>query len=490
MEAFNVVSVGLPTQEFFVRCQVTVERQVPVMTEFAVRLLHIADRIPVSVFATYFGLGGSECRDLIDSLAQEGLMEVQDDLISLTSYASARFVTSEDGIPRFTKIAERKTRTVFDLATFSPLPSRVASGANWGNTLELDWSREQDSSSNTVDRASDAFHRNFTEIERINQSDETRRAFSVYKVEEISAGKRNTLPIPITFTIDASGQVNYDFADELNYLPETLRSRVIQLAAERIGSLEKKQDHFNEFVSVFEDEVLRRYVEPDGMRFGDYIREVHATDVGVTYDTGQTNSVLGALYMTRNMTQVVSAIKRSFSQISRLPEDERLHEIFWVLPETLLWGRTELVKNLLQVIQEAAEEEFGFSIEITAVCSTDQFESESRLAQVARPLLDAGFSDVLLGPGLSNAERFELLLLPGFYMAALYQASAAGSSVHVPVGFQTTNKRKLKKAMVFLQRICEKKLFRAYRGDDIGDRQISISEISAGDFLYFSSQTS
>ena len=74
-------------------------------------------------------------------------------------------------------------------------------------------------------------------------------------------------------------------------------------------------------------------------------------------------------------------------------------------------------------------------------------------------------------------------------MAALYHASASDSSVNVPVGFQTSNKRKLKKAMVFLQRACQTKLHRAYRGGEPGDRQITLADVSAGDFLHFKSYT-
>lgn len=485
-EAFNVVSVGLPAQEFYVRCQVAVERQVPVMTEFAVRLLHVVERLPVEAFATYFGLQAGECRDLLNSLAQEGLVEEQDGSLVLTSYASARFVTSEDSVPRFTRIAERQTRTVFDLATFTPLPGRVANAGYWDNTLELDWSHEQGTSSNTVDRATEAFHRHFAEIERINHQDESRRAFSVYKVEEIAAGKRNILPIPIIFTIDVDGQVNYDFVEELDFLPEALRSRVIQLAATRIGSLEKRPDQFQSFVTVFEDEVLGRYLHSDGLRFGDYVREVHASVVGATYDTGQTSSVLGAFYMPRNRPNLLAGLKKAFAEIAKLPEERRPNELFWVVPENALWGRTELLREFVQAIQQAADDELDVAVEITAVCSASQSDAPSRLQQRARPLLDAGFSDVLLGPGMTSAERFELLLLPGAYMAALYHASAPDSSVNVPVGFQTANKRKLKKAMAFLQRACETKLHRAYRGGEPGEKQITLAEVSAGDFLHFS----
>ncbi len=37
-ERFNTVAVAIPAQLFNVRCHVTIDRQVPVMTDFAVRL--------------------------------------------------------------------------------------------------------------------------------------------------------------------------------------------------------------------------------------------------------------------------------------------------------------------------------------------------------------------------------------------------------------------------------------------------------------------
>ena len=184
-EKFNSAAIGVPAQQYYVRCHVSVERQVPVMTEFAVRLIHLTERIDFEAFREYFGLNGHEANELVEVLKSEGLVQDIEGILSLTSYALARFVASEDGIPRFTKIIERQSNPVFNLLTFSPL-KRPRNGGYWDNTLDLDWQDSENTKSRTLDHASEAFHKHFDEIERLEKSDADKRAFNVYKIEEIS----------------------------------------------------------------------------------------------------------------------------------------------------------------------------------------------------------------------------------------------------------------------------------------------------------------
>ena len=121
LEKFNSVALGVPAQQYYVRCHVSVERQVPVMTDFAVRLIHLAEKIEFEVFREYFGLAGHEANELVEVLKSEGLAQDSDGVLSLTSYALARFVASNDGVPRFTRIVERQSHPIFNLLTFSPL---------------------------------------------------------------------------------------------------------------------------------------------------------------------------------------------------------------------------------------------------------------------------------------------------------------------------------------------------------------------------------
>lgn len=506
LEKFNSVALGVPAQQYYVRCHVSVERQIPVMTEFAVRLIHLTEKIEFEVFREYFGLPGHEANELVGVLKSEGLVQDTEGVLSLTSYALARFVASQDGVPRFTKIVERQSRPVFNLLTFSPL-KRTHTGGYWDNTLDLNWDSAENSSSHTLDQASEAFHKYFNDIERLDKDDEDKRAYSVYKIEEIASGKRFNVPIPMDFYIDMDGNIDYQLEDNA-LLPDDLKSKLTQLTADRVGKMVAYPDFFPEFPAVFDDSVLRRYIREvsqsgnsyvgtmslkPSMRneflFSTYVREVHAEGKFETYDDGRSQAVLGALYMAKNLEKLLKGLGRSLRHFanSKSAEIQFPTEMFWVIPDSELWGRTEMIKDSVFSISKLIEKEWGKPVDIVAVCNSAQSDRKDSLLNKARVLLNAGFSDVLLGPSPAMSERFELLILPSVHVAALYQwKSPASEFLSVPIGFISDYKIKLSKSLIFLRKVCSSKLHRAYwKNDDDGDgSRLILSDVSASDFFY------
>lgn len=505
-EKFNSVALGIPAQQYYVRCHVSVERQVPVMTDFAVRLIHLAEKIEFEVFREYFGLVGHEANELIEVLKSEGLVQDLEGVLSLTSYALARFVASHDGVPRFTKIVERQSHPVFNLLTFSPL-KRARNGGYWDNTLELNWEASQNGSAHTLDQASEAFHRHFNDIERLDKDNEDKRAYSVYKIEEISSGKRFNVPIPMDFYIDIDGNIEYQLEDNA-LLPDDLKSKLTQLTADRVGKMVAHPDFFPEFPAVFDDSVLRRYMREvtqsgasrvgiislkpmvrNEFQFSTYIKEVHGEGTGETYDAGKSQAVLGALYMAKNLQKLLKGLEKALRHFSnnKEPETPFPMEMFWVIPESELWGRTEMMKEAVFAISKLIEKEWGEPIDIVAVCNAAQSDRKDSLLSKARLLLSAGFNDVLLGPSPAMSERFELLMLPGVYVAAMYQwKSPASEFLSVPIGFISEHKNKLAKSLVFLQKVCSSKLYRAFWGnvDDGDGNRLMLKDVLASEFLY------
>lgn len=507
-ERFNTVAVGVPAQQFLVRCHVSVERQIPVMTEFAVRLLHLATRMDVEAFRAYFGLRGHEVNDLLDILRAEGLVEESEGTLSLTSYAIARFVGSDDGLPRFTRIAERQSRPIFELLSFSPL-SKVLSSTYWDNTLEIDWGGTGDNIGRTVDKAQEAFHRHFHEIERLDKEDEHKRAFDVYKIDDISSGKRFNVPLPIHFDVDVDGNVEYSL-EGLELLPDELKSLVVKLTADRIGRLSQHADHFVDFIRVFGDDVLAKYLRerpptalkvirngqmlPDApptlrFHFSDYIKEAHGAGDGITYDAERSRAVLGALYLEKNGNKLAESLAGALRRfkIDSGPEATYPTEMFWVLPDSELWGRTDLVRKTIERLMGTVAKEWGEPVDLVAVCASPQSDTPEKIRRKAHLLLEAGFTDVLLGPSLPTSERFELLILPGVHASAMYQWKVPTSDVvSVPIGFSTVDAVKLRKLLVFLQRTCARKLHRAFRNNEESgeDRKLRVDEASQAAFLY------
>lgn len=519
-ERFNTIAVALPAQQFLVRCHVSVERQVPVMTEFAVRLLRLSGPIEVEALAAYFGLDGREVSDLLDLLRVEGLVEQDEGRLVLTSYAEARFGGPDDDLPRFTRIDERQARPVFELLTFSPIP-KAMSTSYWDNTLDLGWDPSGDGGARTVDQAQEAFHRHFKDIERYDHQDEKKRAFDVYKIDDITAGRRFNVPLPVHFEVDVDGNVDFDIESQLSVLPEELRSTVFKLTADRIARQTQHSDYFPQFISVFGDEVLAKYLKrdaanPDGAKpssrifrkdangrvaviateesnnhfdFGSYVREVHGSADGMEYESGKTRALLGALYMQKNRERFLTVFARALKRFKAQSDASTPFptELFWVLPESDLWGRTELVRSFIESVRAMSAKEWGEPVDLVAVCSAGQAEPMERLRHRANLLLDAGFSDILLGPTLPMSERFEVLLLPGVVAAAMYQWKVPSSDVvSVPIGFVTEVDQKLRKLLVFLRKVCDLKLHRAFRGsgEDGQDRKLKMVEASATELLY------
>jgi hypothetical protein len=510
-ERFNTIAVALPAQQFHVRCHVSIERQVPVMTDFAVRLLHLSGTLEVRALREYFGLTGKEVIDLLNLLSSEGLVEESAGRISLTSYAEARFVASSDDLPRFTRIMERQSRPIFELLSYSPI-SKNLSGTYWDNTLELDLSSESGGLGQTVDRAQTAFYDHFNDIERLEQDDEHRRAFSCYKVDSIVSGRPFNIPLPVNFEVDVDGNVEFDVDGQLDLLPDELRSRVRRLTADRVGALPSHADHLKGFVSFFEDSLLARYLEessisgststnvarsghtlvlrkPPDFNFSAYIRDVHADADGEVYDGGQSKALLGALYMPKIQDRLLELMTVAVQRFKRAATTETSYppEIIWVIPDTELWGRTVLVRQLVERFSTAVGKVWGEPVEVVGIAPMAQNEPMERVRKRGNLLLDAGFKGVYLGPTMLAHERFESVLLPGVFGAAMYQWKVPSMNVlSVPIGFASQEPEKLRRIAAFTRNACAGAMHHIWRGSgrDGEDRKLRHSSAMVADFLY------
>lgn len=507
-ERFNTVAVAIPAQLFNVRCHVSIDRQVPVMTDFAVRLLHLSGPLEVGALREYFGLSASELRDLLEVLREEGLVSEANDRVSLTSYAESRFAASSDGLPRFTRIAERQSRPIFELLSYTPLPKALSSNY-WDNSLELKWSADDPEAGKTIQRAEAAFHKHFLDIERLELEDVKRRAYACYKVDEIRAGRPFSVPLPVHFEVDVEGNVEFEIDAQLELLPESLRSQVRTLTADRIATLSTRIDHLRAFIERFDDELLARYlltqgndgdkrtiVKTDGriglrkdpvIDFARYVHDVHGQANGEVYDSGKSQALLGALYMSKCQSRLLDGLRKALAPLKKRGDTELPAAIFWVIPDSELWGRTSLVRDLINDIRAALKDALGSSPEIIAVAPCRQDELRDRLIKRARHLLDAGFSRVFLSPYQPMHECFEVLLVPGIFGAATYHwAVPSANRYTVPLGFLTQSRAKLVRMANFTQCAITASLHSAGRGNGNthDERRFRFEDAAVAEFAF------
>ncbi|WP_231753727.1 hypothetical protein [Burkholderia savannae] len=242
-------------------------------------------------------------------------------------------------------------------------------------------------------------------------------------MDEIRAGRPFSVPLPVHFEVDVEGNVEFEIDAQLELLPESLRSLVRTLTADRIATLSTRTDHLRTFVERFNDELLARYmpaqsaveektafVKHDGriglrkdptIDFGRYIHEVHGQANGEVYDSGKSQALLGALYMPKCRSRLLIGLRKALAVIKRSANEELPTAIFWVIPDSELWGRTSLVLDLVNGIRGALKEGLGSPLEVVAIAPCHQNENRDRLVKRARHLLDAGFNRVFLSSYVS-----------------------------------------------------------------------------------------
>ncbi|MCP1290414.1 hypothetical protein NK214_09470 [Chromobacterium sp. S0633] len=312
-----------------------------------------------------------------------------------------------------------------------------------------------------------------------------------------------------TFGVDIEGNVEFEIDAQLELLPESLRSQVRTLTADQIASLSTRADHLRAFVERFDDELLLRYliapvangekgalVKTDGriglrkdlvIDFGRYVHDVHGLENGEVYENGKSQALLGALYMPKNQSRLLDGLRKALSPLKKNIDAELPTAIFWVIPDSELWGRTSLVRDLINGIRAALKDSLGSSPEIIAVAPCPQDEPRDRLIKRARHLLDAGFSRVILGPYQPKHECFEVLLIPGVFGAATYQwVVPSADRYNVPLGFLTQSRAKLQRMAGFTQSTLAASLHAAGRGNGNtpDERRFRFEDAAVAEFVF------
>lgn len=101
MFPFNKVTIGLPVESFAIKSYIATEARMPVVTEYVLRLLRVCGAVSTESFRNYFGFTNGEAIAVAESLQRAGLVQLDDDYLSLTTHASLQFDQSPDESPPF-----------------------------------------------------------------------------------------------------------------------------------------------------------------------------------------------------------------------------------------------------------------------------------------------------------------------------------------------------------------------------------------------------
>lgn len=470
---FNHVTFAVPARRFAIDSFVTIQDRLPIVIEFALRLIRLVGEVSLEDFQSYFGFTERESRALLDSLETQRLVSVEEGKLRLTPYAVSRFDESSDDLPRFTAVEPRSDVVDFEMLAFSPV--KGGRGLPYlRNLLEVSLSDgDSVSSSNTL--AEQAFQESFSDIARMRRWRDAEK-IDVYKVTHVEAKSDFFVPVPMRLMIDEdAGYLREPEGAEAD-TPELFLNRL----AQRVPSLLPKGDtttqrqHLKRFAEIFGDHVIPQFMTLAGFDLQRYSKQViESRDIGYGTDT---EAVFGNLYLGRNRKLLDQWLRAAWGHGTGL--QKFWSSAIWYAPNYAWWGRTGLLEDAYRQLEglirgKGSTDALGLVVQGTP----DQtFSMESQY-------FGTSIRDIhIMAPVDEFGGRLEVFFVPARMACVLFHFNVPKAPyMWAPVGFVTSNPLRVEAARRFLQEAtAEGRLLKTVpRKTPENERKLTWSEVSA-----------
>lgn len=434
---FCEITFAVPAQQFGITCSLSAEEALPVVTEFALRVIHVCDSVTPSQLQSYFGFGQAEVTAIIQTLLSERLVMWVEEWLELTPYARGRFIESTDGIPRFFKIKDYNADLVFDLMSFVPSQQTRDRVNRVGTMMELVPKDSQRESRAKVE-AERSFQKHFHRVYKGGRAE-------IYKISDVEAGPRFYIPLSCRFAIDVQDGATVRRVLSDNSFDERLE---ISSAISKVLSLVEPADNpqFAEFASAFTDSQIGKYLVADQFDLKSYLRNVHLQPF--SYHVGEAVPIIGNLHLESNRALLLSRLKSD-----DLADTENA---YWLAPETRYWSRSRSINGLARSIagllkknrhQDGDEQANKVLLKVLLQAPRTQ---EREITNIYGGTFSALFStkDSVMG------RRTEIFLCPGRVMCALYYFRTKDSPMAIPMGIISSKPDHLLKAAELFTHVC------------------------------------
>jgi hypothetical protein len=454
--AIDEITFAIPAQSFAIACAISAEEALPVVTEFALRIAFVCGTLSPLQVQDFFGFSKKETDAVIQALLNERLIQWNEDLLELTPYALGRFQDSSDNLPRFFKIQDWSADVVFDLISFSPAirPTRLRRVRSQVELATRDFNKQ----SRTIQYAEQAFQEHFRQICKKEKAE-------IYKISAVDAGERFSIPLPCIFHLDLAGQASV----RRNIEDESFGSRleISEAITDALSNHERgRNDSLRDFMRVFDDVLLTRYVSNDVFDLRRYVQEVHLTRT-TGYEHAEVTPILGALHLRRNADQVLARVVSELALQEAPGADEELaddHEVpaeghrqeerpamprnpLWWAPKLFLWGRgrgaRDLVLKLDRALASLPGAPEGPAVRVAVPC--DRRAPRERMSTYLDQFPRLFGVDLTLMDG-----NLELLLVPDVLVCALFHFHLEHQPIAIPIGFMSSRAEHLRAASTLL----------------------------------------
>ena len=465
------ITVGLPAQRFGINCAVTVEETLPVVNEFAIRMIQTCGALSPTHLQGFFGFSDREIEVVVRGLQEEKLVRWEEENLALTSYALTKFLESPDGVPRCVRLKEWNGDARFDLISYSLLDGRVVP-TNLRAVVEV-VGCDPDRDSRTAYWAERSFQDHFHDL----VPQQTR--MQIYKISEIEPKERFLAPLSCTFqvSLDGSPEVHRSLPDK-NLEDDPLIAQAIS------DVLSKCQRRSNQGLV----EVLRyfgvwdksAFAQDGGLNFARYLDLVHIVK-GNPFGHNVT-PMTGALYLPGNRRE----LKDKLSLITELySSSPGRRTVYWLAPDVPLWGRSLSTRSFVGELRRFAKggpNAPAPSIDVEEPSERPAVRTFVQPGRIQERAAVRAYSDAVPdGVGLSRSimdGNVEVLWIPGELVCVLYHYQTE-HAIPVPIGFYSTDTELIERARtLFVDEVVNQKDIYELKNADTGRRTYLNAEMA------------
>jgi hypothetical protein len=436
------IDLTLPCRQFAVDHKIADVGKVSVTAEFLLRFIRSMGSCTEDAAQAFFGYTRREMAYVLHEVENADYIKRSDGRISLTATGQGLFCPGVEE-PLIYEVERKSARVAFDLLSLAPAERRFLSYFDQ-NLPELPLADPKQVSTAT-ERVPNSFRRFFREFApKVDPNATARR--SLYSIDAVSAEERFSTVVrvqlvstglkPSVAEIDLSEwKSDYELSDR-----EAVSRAVAQLVDTLSINRRADDDEAYDLLLRLAPEYLKEWKRRDGLSVQRYYRNAF-TNLGDVRVDRQTTPIVGSLFTLENARRLVEVANYGFRRARR-----GASALYWVVPQAPLWGSSGILPEAVERFRDR-------------IVRTNEDLTARRPVDTVS--LSAGRPDRWVREAFENccvADRkvfpggFELLLVPGAFMAATVHAPIGqASGMAVPLGFASFDEKIVSRAMKLLE---------------------------------------
>lgn len=425
----NKVCFGLPVKSFFMDYTVSKKRELPVVKEFVIRLIHSLSSTTFDIVQSYFGLTNKEILAIINDLQEEGLIEWEEGKLKLSYYAMSKF-TEEDGNlrPTFFEVTDETSPVEFELYSFRMLSGGIRCYGSQDFSIPLNLPDE--CYHNSSNKAQNAFNRDFNLFrELVLKEDIFSEIKELYKINQVTERYDSTLPLEIEYFIDT----DFPTILKMEYVSKTIDEWdedksffSIMDSTIEVGAIKDQHNSFIHYINASNDPFLMQYWN-DNTGTLNVKALVNHYEHGIAKLNNDTFMLLGNFYTEINRKILSRRLESIFKD---QPENSGL--IWLANSESKTWGKTTDLNKLIDDIYNFFDKRKRMSKAILCM-PCESFQESRTLGKNFWKLSNAQLMDL---PSHYGGEDAEFIIIPGLMIACLFHLQINDKrEISFPVGY-------------------------------------------------------